>query len=781
MQEEAMALVLDQLIKAIRSSAVYNSEVQAAPACILWPDKDRQWESVMHRLQKEMPELFALGSYAHERKSGPAIWLRCVLSETIPEYVRSEGQPFVFYLPGVSRLDLRAVESCPEYLKPLVELQYRGCIWSQGNAKDWTLYAWLKSEEGGLGLDVAKDSETKNALQIALNAFLDENIELLRGKRLDATYFNTLLTGGDPVRDLLQWMDQGDSFKKERSEEEWKAFNDVCKSNFVFSPEKNGVLTAAEKLAIHDGPWKSVWDRYCEAPSRYLFIPDLIKRCKKPDFGLFADEKTCGGWPQWNEDREGDLRKDLLSLENLPEYEARKKILALEKDHKGRRSLVWAELGMSPYVVALEGLSKIAEITSNSLAAGTENDIADGYRTFGWKADDALLKVLASANDPEVLNAATVAVKAIYYPWAEECARYLQSKWDLNDPRKKFRFSDSSEDCIVFIDGLRLDCAKRLAALLIGKGFSVFETARWAPLPSVTGTGKPAVAPLLAQASIISEDPPGYNFEILNTSQLRKIIRDNGYEILLNNGAEVPNRKDVRKLWIECGDIDHEGHSHGCKMARQINSILDELAGLIESLLLKGWNTIKIVTDHGWLLIPGGLNKIELPAALSESKWGRCASLKEGAVSEERLFPWYWNQSQYFALANGTSCFKAGEEYTHGGLSVQEALVLDLTVSTVDAHGKGASLTVTDIDWKGLRCNVIIDGATDGITADIRTDAGSETSSVAVSPKKFKDNGTVSLVVENEELEGTKVFFVCTNADGNLLAQTETVIGGTTR
>jgi len=31
----------------------------------------------------------------------------------------------IFYLPGVSRQDLRAVESCPEYLKPLAELQYR--------------------------------------------------------------------------------------------------------------------------------------------------------------------------------------------------------------------------------------------------------------------------------------------------------------------------------------------------------------------------------------------------------------------------------------------------------------------------------------------------------------------------------------------------------------------------------------------------------------------------------------------------------------------------------
>ena len=41
----------------------------------------------------------------------------------------------VIYLPGVSRQDLRAVETCPDHLKPIVELQYRGVIWSQINAR----------------------------------------------------------------------------------------------------------------------------------------------------------------------------------------------------------------------------------------------------------------------------------------------------------------------------------------------------------------------------------------------------------------------------------------------------------------------------------------------------------------------------------------------------------------------------------------------------------------------------------------------------------------------
>lgn len=185
-------------------------------------------------------------------------------------------------MPGVSRQDLRAVENCPDALKPLAELQYRGVIWSQINAKDWTVLAFLKSDQGGLGLDVAQDNDTKSAMQLALYRLLDEETSLLQGKPLGKDYFNTLLTGGDPVRDLLQWLDQGDSFQQGRTENEWKGFVEVCKSQLGFNPQIQGVLAGASKLAAHEGAWQAVWSRFCEAPHRYPNIPDQISRCKPP-------------------------------------------------------------------------------------------------------------------------------------------------------------------------------------------------------------------------------------------------------------------------------------------------------------------------------------------------------------------------------------------------------------------------------------------------------------------------------------------------------------------
>ena len=132
--------VIEHLLKTLRDSAIFNPEVQVSPRCVLWPDKDRQWEAVIPRLQSEMGELLVLGDYVPENRVGPAIWLRCVIAGQAADVTLPADRVPVFYLPGVSRQDLRAIEDCPDLLKPLAELQYRGVIWSQANAKDWKCF-----------------------------------------------------------------------------------------------------------------------------------------------------------------------------------------------------------------------------------------------------------------------------------------------------------------------------------------------------------------------------------------------------------------------------------------------------------------------------------------------------------------------------------------------------------------------------------------------------------------------------------------------------------------
>lgn len=770
--------VLDHLLKTVRDAAVFNPEVQVAPACILWPDRDRQWEAVIPVLQTELPELMILGDYAPDKRIGPAIWLRCVMAGRAEDVSLPKDRAPIFYLPGVSRQDLRAVESCPNHLKALAELQYRGVIWSQINAKDWTILAYLKSDQGGLGLDVAQDNDAKNAMQLALVRLLDEDVSLLKAKRLDKDYFNTLLTGGDPIRDLLQWLDQGDAFQASRGENEWKAFVEVCKSQLAFNPQKEGVLAGATRLANHESPWHAVWERYCEAPKRYPNIPAQIRKCK-PTFDLFADVESAGGWPQWNDDQEKNLQRDLIALADAPAFEARSRLTELEKQHGRRRSLVWTELGDAPLACAVEHLATIAEITRSGLAAGSVDDLAAGYRSHGWRVDDGVIRALAQIESSADFDAVTTAIRAVYLPWVEESARHLQRIWENHEwTRINTNNECGSDECILFVDGLRFDCAKQLKDKLENTGCLVEEQPIWAALPSVTGTGKAAVAPINRKSDRVQEEPEGSNFEPMSGYQLRKAIEENGFQFLDRSFRVHSCSFVVQKAWCEFGDIDHEGHDRGWKLAKHIDALILEITDRITELLAAGWKRVRVVTDHGWLLLPGGLPKIDLPSALADTKWGRCASLMPGATSEERLYPWYWNPNQYFVLADGVSCFKKGEEYTHGGLSLQECLTLQLTVTRGESAKNAASVEFTDVVWKGLRCTVAVDGNFSGLSLDVRSQAGHSLSSVVVGSKPLKDNGTASVVVEDEDMEGREATVVLIDANGSLVAQIATVIGG---
>lgn len=782
-----MAELLQHLVQAIRGAAVHNPDVQAAPQCILWPDGDRQWEPVAARLQAALPEMFVLGGYDVVQRTGPAIWLRCVIANRAPKVDVPSGTTPILYLPGVSRQDLRAVESCPELLKPLAELQYSGAIWSQINAKDWTILAFLLSDQGGLSLDVATDKDAKHAMRLALYRLLDEEVDRLQGKRLDRDYFNTLLTGGDPVRDLLQWLDQGEVFQNSRDENAWAGFVEVTKSQLGFDPGNEGSLRGAELLAGHRGPWLSVWERYCEAPKRYPNIPMQIRKCKAPSDTIFwlMDDGMNDGWPQWNQAQEKNLCGELLALAAVAPHEARKKLLEMEGRNGRRRSLVWAELGEAPLAAALEGLATIAEVTAHPLTFGTAKELGEAYGRSGWRADDAMLGALACVSRPEDVDAVKAAIRAVYLPWAEDSARYLQSIVEHQGyPGRRDTMAapmpKNTGECIYFVDGLRFDAARRLHDRLRAKGLAVEERPRWAALPTVTATGKPAVTPV---AHLVSGQDVNADFEacVAATGQslkggypLQKLLSDAGWLLLDKGKGEITQGP----AWCEAGSIDHEGHDRGWKLAKHLETMLGEIAERVESLLAAGFERVRVVTDHGWLLLPGGLPKTELPASLTENAWGRCAALKVGAHTDERLYPWYWNVHQEFALADGISCYRAGIEYAHGGLSLQECLTLELNVSPSEARRGANAIQISDVAWKGQRCRVVLKGEASGLFLDLRTQAGNAATSLTKAVRPFKEDGTSSLVVEDEEASGRAALVVVIDRHGRLVAQQPTVVAG---
>lgn len=166
--------ILDSLVARLKEQGRrFNPALEAAPIAILWTDEKREWEAVLPKIKEVLPELFSLGTYTPDKRTGPGVWLRMVAdrqAETI-----GAGETPILYLPGVGngqlRTDLRGLKGDPQ-LAPLAELQYRGTFWRQENSKDWTLRAFCESKRGGLGLKVAGNQETLQALKAAMGKLL---------------------------------------------------------------------------------------------------------------------------------------------------------------------------------------------------------------------------------------------------------------------------------------------------------------------------------------------------------------------------------------------------------------------------------------------------------------------------------------------------------------------------------------------------------------------------------------------------------------------------------
>ena len=132
------------------------------------------------------------------------------------------GLPII-YLPGVSRDALRALEGVVPELAPLGALQHR-CQWfSHPNGKDWTVRALLSNKEKGLGLEIAADTATAAALVSSLSQLARQPWSRFDAKHIDADFLNGLLSP-DPVRSLLNWLDDPTAMRKELGDGAWSAF-----------------------------------------------------------------------------------------------------------------------------------------------------------------------------------------------------------------------------------------------------------------------------------------------------------------------------------------------------------------------------------------------------------------------------------------------------------------------------------------------------------------------------------------------------------------------------
>jgi hypothetical protein len=766
--------VLDELIAALRQAAAeFNSSDETAPAVVLWPDPGAEWAPLLPDLLARVPELFLLGPLEPATRSGPAIWLRCVLARKIAGMEWPADRTPIFYLPRVGRKMLREIEDSPDALAPLLELQFRGSVWFHPNGKDWTVFAFVQSR---LGMEIARDAATLAALRQALPEFSQLRKVELSGRRWEAGDFNRLLTP-DPSRNLLMWLDQGDEFKKSRAVDEWDAFKQICQRDYGFNPETDGALRAALLLGQRAGAWAQVWERFAESPTLYPNLPEALRAAKpKDESDLFFKREI---WPQINEAAENKLGDALALLQDRPYPEAAERIKALESAQGLRRNWVWRKLGKSGLAEASEHLAKLADCTQQLPAADSPDKLAAEYVAGGWQADAALLKALQHATSAKAERAIFAAARALYLPWVEAGAVRLQElvRHDPTAvaPQPLSNFGAAGE-VILFADGLRFDVARELTGALGRAGLTVDLGWRWSALPSVTATAKPAVSPVASELTGRESDE---EFVPSLKADARRVTADRFRQLLAEKGCMVLDARTggdpTKAAWTECGKLDAHGHDEGWRLAFRIDEQVKLLANRVRELLDAGWKSVRVVTDHGWLLLPGGLPKIDLPKFLTQHRWGRCATMKPGNNSGLVEVPWFWNPAIRMALPPGVGCFVAGTEYAHGGLSLQECVIPMLTVRSASAPRSVAQIEA--VKWIGLRCRITVTGDFTGVRADLRHKAADAKSSVAESVKEIAADGTVSLAVRDDSNMGSAALVVLLNEDGRPLHALPTTIG----
>ena len=779
--------LIDHLIKSVQAAAKVNPSVQTPPAAILWTDKERHWETVVSGLQGRLPGLLTLGASGGAQRTGPAIWLKCAIAGAFEE-MDFAGQTPVIYLPGISRADLRAIETCPRELQPLAELQYRGAFWSQVNGKDWTVNAFLTSKKCGLGLDVAQDHATQEALKRIVDAglLLDRTVEELQGKQINAAWLD-LLIAKNPIRDVLAWLDDPALMQSQWAGARWSIFSNRCVKDFGFNPQTDGVLTAAEKLAEHQGAWLPVWELYRESFTSFKAVAGLLAKLQPPQpKDMFDAPDQLAGYPRANEEAEAALRYALSACAAMAPEQARAKVLEADKEHGNRRGWLWARMGSAPLVQGLQHLAELATLSTQQPGGATLAQMAANYQASSWKVDQAAMFALAAVTTKADTDAIGSALRALYLPWLEDAAHRFQAlvkaEGGLGQPTAQgTTITDMRLDgvCTVFVDGLRYDVAMQLKERLAALG-KVTASARWTSMPSVTASGKAWASPVAQwvsgkktdedfQPSVATDGKP------LSSHNFRKLLADHGFQVLDKHQSGEPGAHHA-KAWVECGDLDHYGHAHGIRLARDMNAQLDQVVERLAELNEAGWARFRIVTDHGWLLMPGGLPKTELSKFEAQTRWGRCAVLKDSSHGTPLTFGWDWCKEVQIAFAPGISNFTAGEDYTHGGLTLQECLVPVLELVAAGEPTSTVKADITKVAWTGLRCKVEVSSAAAGLKVDIRTKAALADSTL-VAHVRALDNGKASLAVADDASEGMAAFVVVLDAAGNVVQKKSTTVG----
>lgn len=748
---------LDVLIEALGAAGGFDPDVQSRPEAVVWCDPEGSFAPVIPMVRTRLPHLYALGDHSPAIRSGPAFQLRLATAQA--EAVG--GAIPILWLSGVSRETLRSPATCPPHLEPLAWLAVGGALFGHVNGKDWNLRGFLTAERGPLRLDIADGADAKEALALAAPHLFTRSADSLAGRRFDAEALHAL-AAPDLAADMLEWIEG--RLTSDIDAARFKAFSLRALKDLSFDPRKRSRDDAAALMAGRKDGWAGVWGRFDAGTGEGFSGVVSALQLAEPPGGLFEQDVS---FPAVNARAESQLRSALLGLADRDSAAAASRLAELETEHATRRATIWSRRGEAPLACAMEALAIVAKAPAWPHIGA--RGLADHYAAHGAAIDGAALSALAAAPAEADRAAVSAALRAVYLPWVEAGANALQALAARGEvPFGAVEAIPPDTQAVVFVDGLRFDLARRLVAFLQTQGAQATLNWRWSGFPTSTATCKPLVSPVAdllggagGEVELLPRTGDG---RMADHATLRKLMSERGFTFDDTGGGA---------LWIEVGTFDEDGHKLGARLAGQVTQGIDDAAQCILRLARAG-RRIRVVTDHGWLLMPGGLPKATLGAGLTEpdEKRTRYARLKPGATTNHAQAAWSWNHDVRLAMAPGASSFYAAYEYAHGGVSPQECVVPVIDIEPMAAR---RSVEIVQAQWAGLRLRVQATGAAD-LRIDLRSGSDPSGRSLLASPRTLDEEGRGSMVVSDDH-EGQPALLVVLDDEARVLARKIVTVG----
>ena len=353
-------------------------------------------------------------------------------------------------------------------------------------------------------------------------------------------------------------------------------------------------------------------------------------------------------------------------------------------------------IGGWPLLLALGVFIEACRLAENDISGAVDAAaLASVYVDNAARVDQQHLALRRQAEEFDFPSVATIADRhyasytnalngRFFKDYTKQVSAKITGIPGVTEKLERDLWSEKNRRAVLIVDALRFDCALAIADNL--RGHDVVVEPMRAELPTITPVGMTALMPI-SMATVTLDIKGNDVHPRVNGKDCSG--RKQRLEFMSNFGADCRNIEDLESLSTNPDDlgmllvvfghdqVDHIGHGSADNLVRHVDLEVLRIARLIRKLHRWGYETVHVVTDHGFIL----LEESKLPEEVTcEKDWchvrkERFALVPATADIPLASFPTSWDPEIRVAVPPGLAFFKAEKSFSHGGAALQELII----------------------------------------------------------------------------------------------------------